>query len=159
MTKGKKEDLERLYISMYDSLYTYALVILHDPLLAEDVVQEVFLIGCKKKDVLLNSKSPEGWLVKALRFEIMNIQRHKVVTINAMARYFINSLDNLMCTDALSPDVLYQDIAETEDYKLLCHVADGFLQRDIAKAKGISLSACKKRTQRARERLKKKIIF
>ncbi len=83
----------------------------------------------------------------------------KVVTMNAMNRYYRNSSDNLMRTDTLSPDVLYQDISETEDYKLLCDVADGFLQSDIAKANGLSLSACKKRIQRARERLKKKIIL
>ena len=55
-------------------------------------------------------------------------------------------------------NILYQDIADTEEFKLLFEMAvEGKSHKEMAEARGITVDACKKRVQRAREKLLKKI--
>ena len=60
--------------------------------------------------------------------------------------------------DGIRFELLYENIAELEEFKLIKEMAiDGRSQLEMAQSRGISLNACKKRVQRAKEVLRKKI--
>jgi DNA-directed RNA polymerase specialized sigma24 family protein len=60
--------------------------------------------------------------------------------------------------DKLELRLLYEDVFNTEDFQLIKELAvDGKSHLEMAQARGISVSACKKRVQRAKEKLWKKM--
>jgi len=75
--------------------------------------------------------------------------------------YFAANLTELTITnDKLGVEVLYDDIADTEEFKLLKEMAiDGRSYLEMADSRNISIDTCRKRVQRAKETLRKKIRF
>ena len=58
----------------------------------------------------------------------------------------------------MSLDITYGPLAQTEEFQLLKEMAvDRKSHLEMAQKRGISVAACKKRVQRAKEFLKKKI--
>ena len=62
-------------------------------------------------------------------------------------------------TDREDLDILYGTLAETEEFRLLQGIADGKTVLELAQERGIGLEACKKRIQRARKYLQKKLQY
>lgn len=155
----QNEQIKQLYSEMYRVLYVYAKNALNDPLLAEDVTQEVFCIACSKRDELFQSKNPKGWLMITLKNVIQNIKRQQA----RMKKLAIISLDSkeseLLATyDEENVDVLYNDIATRENFHLFKLVElEGHTIKEAADKSGISFEACKKRIQRMRKYLQKKL--
>jgi RNA polymerase sigma-70 factor (ECF subfamily) len=57
-------------------------------------------------------------------------------------------------------DLLYSNVSSSEEFKLIKAIAlDGKSMMELAEEMHISVSACKKRAQRAREFLRKKLKF
>jgi len=66
--------------------------------------------------------------------------------------------DGTYSEDKLCLQLMYEDLAYTEEFKLLKEmVIDGKSHLEMAKARGITVNACKKRVQRAKEILRRKI--
>ena len=63
--------LRQLYIEHYGYLIRFARNFVN-PDLAEDHVQETFLLAQKRLDSVLNSENPTGWLVNTLKNVIGN---------------------------------------------------------------------------------------
>ena len=54
--------------------------------------------------------------------------------------------------------LMYENVSHTEEFKLIKEMAiDGRSHLEMANARGITISACKKRVQRAKEMLQKKM--
>ena len=118
-------------------------------LLAEEATQEVFCIACNKSESLLQSNNPKGWLMQTLKNVIQNIKRQqaKMKQLAIMSLNFEES------------DILYGDVAPREDFQILKLIAlKGYTMKDAADEFGITVEACKKRVQRIRNHLRKKIF-
>lgn len=154
---NQRKAVERLYMEMYHSLSAYARSSLRDHILAEEAVQDTFRIACSKVNDFLSSPNPKGWLLNTLKYVISNMMRSRAYLNKAV----ISSIDLIENTaaddkDTLDIDILYSDIANSEDYKLIKKIAlDKYSMLEIAEELGISVEACKKRVQRARKKLKK----
>ena len=151
------EQIERLYLEMYEMLISYARCSFEEESLAEEAVQETFKIACQKPDQLCESVSPKGWLVNTLKFTIRNMKRNR-----ESARQLILLVEQnkpfTYSEDRLPLHLMYENLSDTEEFKLLVEMAiDGKSHLEMANARGISVSACKKRVQRAKEKLKRKI--
>lgn len=60
--------------------------------------------------------------------------------------------------ELVSVDLLFNDISGSEDFQLLKRIAlDRCTILELAEELGVSVEACKKRVQRARKRLQKKL--
>ena len=58
-------------------------------------------------------------------------------------------------SDELSIEVLFGDIADSDDFKLIKRIAnDGYTMLEAATELGISVDACKMRVRRAKKRLR-----
>ena len=159
MTVDHKLKIEELYLEMFEKLKIYACCSLNNNALAEEAVQETFRIACQKPEQLCESVNPQGWLVQALKFTINNIKRNQEAAKRLIEQYVMTQTNAAsLSEDQLKLQILYGDVADTEEFKLLVEMAiEGRSHLEMAKSRGISVDACKKRVQRAKEALRKKI--
>lgn len=159
MTTEQNKLIAQLYEEMFDMLLSYACASLEEAPLAEEAVQETFQISCQKPEQLLESQNPKGWLVNTLKNTIRNIKRSRDHGRQILARYLATQTSDIAFSeDRVRLELTYGDLAETEEFKLLREMAvEGKSHLEMAKARGISVNACKKRVQRAKEKLQEKI--
>ena len=148
--------IETLYIKNASLLFNYANIILSNASLAEEAVQETFVIACIKQHALENSPNPEGWLMNTLKNVCRNIQKNR----NYYLSRILSLNESVLGTTALESDNLWetnvQDFISKEDFMILKKIIlDGYSYKDLAKELGISLEACRKRAQRAKQRFRK----
>ena len=152
-----QSDLEQIYREMYPTLYAYALRILKDHALAEEAIQDTFCIACAKREQALSNPKPRGWLMLTLKHVMQNTLR----TQRKLQKLLFLSAGEGLPAEApelLDVDVLFGDVSDSEDYRLLKRVAlDRCSISELAQDLDISVEACKKRVQRARKRLQKKL--
>lgn len=159
MNSEYSEKIEQLYLEMYDMLITYARCSFEEESLAEEAVQETFQIACQKPDKLCKSLNPKGWLVNTLKYTIRNMKRSRENARQLLSNYLIEQMEcATFSEDKLSLQLMYDDVSCTEDFKLIKEMAiDGRSHLEMANARGITVNACKKRVQRAKEILQKKM--
>lgn len=159
MTAEYNKQIEELYLEMFDKLMTYARINLDSEALAEEAVQETFRIACQKPEKLCNSFNPHGWLVNTLKNTIYNMKRSRATAKRIVEQYMMTQLKEFSASeDRIDLSVLYENVADMEEFKLLSEMAiEGRSHAEMARVRGISISACKKRVQRAKETLQRKI--
>ena len=159
MNAEQRAQIEELYLQMFDGMMAYARSSLQEESVAEEAVQETFRIACQKPEDLCNSPNPKGWLVNTLKFTIQNTKRSRESARLILSEYLADqSRQILYSDDKVSLDVLYENVADLEAFKLLKEMAiEGKSHLEMAQSRGISVAACKKRVQRAKELLQKKL--
>lgn len=157
MTELERSEIELLYLQMYHFMFEYGNSILSSESLAEEAIQEVFRIACQKSDAVHDSPNPQGWMVNTLKNVISNMLKSQAAANRAMASYAMNNIEE-MIPDHIQVDLLFNDIADTEEFRIMKEMTiSGRGYPELAKERGISVEACRKRVQRAKEFLKKKI--
>ena len=159
MNAEQNRKIEQLYQEMFEKMKVYACCSLDNEALAEEAVQETFRIACQKPEQLCGSVNPRGWLVQTLKYTIRNIQSNRETAKRIMEKYLMTQIDAFAFSeDRIDLHILYENVADTEELKLLAEMAiEGRSHLEMANSRGISVSACKKRVQRAKETLRKKI--
>lgn len=159
MTAEQRKSIEELYIEMYDRLMAYARSSLENESLAEEAIQETFRIACMKPDDLLACPNSRGWLVITLKNTIQNIKRNRANASKLLVAYAaVQGNEVAVSEDKISLEVTYGNLAPLEEFKLIKEMAlEGKSHLEMAQARGISVDACKKRLQRAKEKLRQKI--
>ena len=159
MNAGQSKQIEELYFEMYDKLMAYACSNMDNESLAEEAVQETFRIACQKPESVCRSENPQGWLVVTLKNTIRNIRSGRATAKRILEHYLLTYASEIVFTDEkLSVDVMYENIADLDEFQLLKEMAiEGRSHQEMAERRGITVSACKKRVQRAKELLQKKI--
>ena len=159
MTLEQRRSIEIFYVEMYDLLFIYARNTLNSESLAEEAIQEAFRIVCMKPDELLSSPNPKGWIINTLKYTIQNM-RHNRDRANVLLTQYLAAHRNsdAFSEDQISLEVTYENVAHSEEFQLIKEMAiEGKSHLEMAQARGISVDACKKRVQRAKEFLRRKI--
>ena len=159
MNERYRQEIEKLYREMYGLLFEYARSTLSNDSLAEEAVQDTFRIACQKPEALCDSPNPKGWLVKTLKYVISNTLRNRATASRVLQDYFSSQLNEISASDDLEKiEILYGDISKSDEFLLLKEMAlDGMSHLEMARKRGIRVEACRKRIQRAKEFLRKKI--
>ncbi len=159
MNSEQSKQIESLYLEMFDKLMAYARSCLDSEALAEEAVQEAFRIACQKPEQLCGSPNPRGWLVQALKYTIQNIRSNRATARRIIETYLLTQIKEFSFSeDRVDLRVLYENVADTEEFKLLSELAiEGRSHEEMARARNITVSACKKRVQRAKEILQRKM--
>lgn len=157
MNDQQSKQIECLYIQMYNMLYEYARSVLGNEMQAEEAIQEVFRIACQKPADVCESINPQGWMVLTLKHVILNMGRSQFIETRALAKYTsLNPDIASVLPTQIEVELLYNDIADTEEFHILKEMTiDGLSYPELAKKRGISIEACRKRMQRAKEFLRK----
>lgn len=70
----------------YEQIFKYILIMIHDKSVAEDIVQEVFLIAYKKKKIIFSYENKRAFLYKVSKNltneYIRKSQKYKIVELN-----------------------------------------------------------------------------
>ena len=74
---AKIEWLARLYKDNAAGMWSAALPLLGDPKVAEDVVQDVFVVLLLKQEEVRQHNNPKGWLYKTLFNRIKREQKRQ----------------------------------------------------------------------------------
>lgn len=151
--------IEALYLELYDKMIVYAESTLGSRPLAEEAVQETFRIACQKSQSVCISPNPQGWIFNTLKFTIKNIKSNQASAKHLIELYMLTQTDELIAApDHVSVDVLYENVANTDDFQILKEMAiERRSHEEMAAKRGISVNACKKRVQRAKEKLQQKL--
>lgn len=152
-----KFEIEKLYKEMYPALYAYALRVLKNPALAEEAIQDAFCIACEKRDRVLSNPRPQGWIMTTLKYVMQNMLRTQQKLQRMLS---LNAGDELPVEgpELLNVDLLFCNVSGSEDFQILKRVAlEQCTIPELSQELGISVEACKKRIQRARKRLQKKL--
>lgn len=159
MTEEQRKLISELYQEMFDKLIVYARSSLENDALAEEAVQETFRIACQRPEKLCGSSNPQGWLVLTLKNTIRNMKSNRATAKRIIEKYLVSQIKDISFSEhKISLEVMYENLADTEEFKLIKEMAvDGKSHLEMAQARGITVSACKKRVQRAKETLQKKI--
>ena len=159
MLPAHRQRIEELYMQMYDKLFVYARSSLSNDSLAEEAVQETFRIACTRAEVLCTSPNPDGWLVNTLKNVLSNMAHNRATASRIMMQYISTQIKELtVAEDRLRFELLYENVSDLEEFKLLKEmVIEGKSHLEMAESRGISIAACKKRVQRAKEVLRKNI--
>ena len=152
-----QSDLEQMYQEMYPTLYAYALRILKNHALAEEAIQDAFCIACAKREQVLSNPKPRGWIMMTLKHVMQNMLRTQRKLQHLL---FLTAGEEqpMEGPELLDVDVLFGNVSDSEDFRLLKRIAlEQCTMAELAQDLGISAEACKKRIQRARKRLQKKL--
>ena len=154
-----KLEIERLYLQLYPLLFEYARSSLSSDSLAEEAVQDTFRIACQKPEAMINSPNPEGWIMNTLKNVLKNTTRNQNISRRILLDYFASNINDITVTnDRVGLEILYEDVADLEEFKMVKAMAlEGKSYLEMSQELGISMAACRKRMQRARETLRKKI--
>lgn len=159
MNARYSKEIHRLYLQMYAKLFEYARSSLDNDAMAEEAVQDTFAIACQKPESLCRSPNPEGWLVITLKNVISNTLRSQNAAKRILIDYIAaNSSELTTSNDLVGLEILYDNIKDLEEFGLLKErVLEGKSYLQLANERGISVASCRKRMQRAKELLRKKI--
>lgn len=158
MTSDQRKRIEEFYLEMYDRLFIYARSALDNESLAEEAIQETFRIVCMKPEDLLSSPNPKGWIVNTLKYTIQNMKRSRDKANVLLTQYLAANSSVAFSEDRIRLEVTYENVARSEEFSLIKEMAvDGRSHLEMAQSRGISVAACKKRVQRAKEFLRRKI--
>ena len=159
MTVEQNQFLTERYHKKRKFLLEFAESSLHNYALSEEAVQQTFEIACRKIDDFCSSPNPDGWLTKTLSLVIRNMEKRQRSERRVIA-----------ITDEYRPDlvaapevplplrVTYGSLVDTPQFRLVYEAEVlGRTYKEIAKDLGITENTCKKRAERARDWLRRKL--
>ena len=159
LTADQRNRIEAFYKEMYDLLLIYARNALENESLAEEAIQETFRIACTKPEDFLSSPNPKGWILNTLKYTIQNMKRSRDKANVLLTQYLASHSNSVAFSeDRISLEVTYENVAQSEEFQLIREMAvEGKSHLEMAQSRGITIAACKKRVQRAKEFLRRKI--
>ena len=121
ITGEYEQGLETLFIEMNASLFSYAKIHLHSEDLAQEAIQETFLIACKKVDTLFASPNPKGWIMRTLQNVIMRIrdQNKKATLLLVRLALFNDDMVLNTATNDIDFEETYAKLLNPKDYELI----------------------------------------
>lgn len=154
------EYIEMLYRKEAVLLFHYAITMLGNVSLAEEAVQETFIIVCVKYKNLIKSPNPEGWIMNTHKNVCRNIRKTRNIYFKKLLLFHSDKIPS----DIEDPfDTLDDDLStfvSSQDFMLLKKIIlYGYSYKDLAQEMKISVDACKKRAQRAKQRFQKNFNY
>lgn len=126
---------------------------------AEDLLQEVFLKALRQGSAFCSLENPRAWLFQVARNALtdrLRLAKHQVPLPDDLAA----PLAQTAGVDALSaclPRVL-SELSEEDRLALTLCDLEGLTQQELAQRLGLSLPGAKSRVQRARARLRARLV-
>ena len=147
-----------------DMAYGYAYALVRDPILAQDVVQESFLLAWHRLEQLDCPSAFPAWFRSIVRRVAMSeLQRRRPSSISLEIEAQIASPVDSPADDLLRSESITEirraidQLPERLRTSVILHYVEGYRIDDIAAFLGIGVAAAKKRLQRGREHMKKRL--
>ena len=120
--------IEALFRENFEPLYRYANRMLRSPPLAEEAVQEAFLIAVTKYEEMQASGNPTGWLYRTVCNVVQNQRRARQRGSELLLRLLSEQ-------ETHADGGVFTDLTEDEDFRLIRRVTlEGYSIRETAEA-------------------------
>ncbi|MDE7019797.1 MAG: RNA polymerase sigma factor [Lachnospiraceae bacterium] len=149
--------IEALMDSYGNLLWRTGIMMLGEPQDVQDMIQEVLLKYMQKRPVFHDAEHEKAWLLRVA----VNLCRD-MLRLRSRRRYFpIDELEPEVVgsTDAESREILEEIAMLPQKWKsvLLLHYIEGYSLKEISEILDVSENAVKKRMQRAKEALRRRM--
>ena len=151
MTQKQKCFIEKLYMQNFETLHHYAYIVLQDHQVAENLVNDTFLDGIKKVELLCEHENPAGWLMQALKLRMKHYLSVKAKQPTVIP--LENAREQAPRESKLRDAEI--DLSDEERHFYELYYKDGLSHKELSDRYGISVSASQKRLERIREKLKR----
>lgn len=159
MTAEQDQFFTTIYTERRKRLLEYAESALGNHAMAEDAVQQAFEIGWRKIEDFQSCPKPEGWIFKSVEFVVRNM-KSRLRTERRVITFMDDYRPDLAAApaDSLPLRVHFGELVDLPQFRIIYEMEiQGRTLAEIAKELGISEAACKKRAERARKDLQKKL--
>lgn len=120
---------------------------------AEVAVQETFALAWERREEVLSSEKPVGWLYRALQYKVREILREENRWTKRLLLY--ESQRKWYEEPQVSLDVEYEGIIPTEDFQLLRRIyIDGFSYREMCEELNLTKPALAVRVHRIKKKMR-----
>ncbi len=156
MDQKTSDLIDELYCKLSPLLFRFAIFMLGDISIAEEAIQETFIIACINAKKLKASPNPEGWIVNTHKNVCLNIQKSRNRYLQKM--FSLDDADHLLpyTEPAFEGNDDLSKYVSSEDFLILRKlILEGYSHKDLAEELNISIDACKKKFQRAKQRFRK----
>ena len=151
MSKSLEAFFDKLYLENYDGLFKYAYRLTYEKNMAEEIVQDTFLVAYKKIEVLHKHENPIGWLYVTVK----NITKTHMREYLKIKKCFSLEEHEIAVRDEESEELLLLNYLNEDETNIMIkfYIEKKSLD-EISKEYGISLPASKMRLKRARDKFK-----
>lgn len=134
-----------------------------DEMVAEDLLQEVFLKIHQHGDTLQDVKKLESWIYQITRNAIIDFYRNARPTSSLDTPEALDLPEELPDDDIVSEllpcvQAMVNNLPEQDRQALVLTEYQGLTQKEFGERTGLSFSGAKSRVQRAREKLKQQLL-
>jgi RNA polymerase sigma-70 factor (ECF subfamily) len=157
---NKQKRYEALVKALHEDIFRYAMWLIRDKAIAEDVVQETFLRAWKSLDSLKDEAAAKSWLITILRrenarrferkqFDLVDIDDVSIADPNDMGDVALEHRELRMIMSNLS-----------EEYRepLMLQILMGFSGEEIAEQLNLNKNTVMTRLFRARNQIKEALL-
>lgn len=159
------QSLELLYRLYHKKIYYYALYLTNDPLLAEDVTQEVFIIAYNKIDQLKDSDKVGAWLNRITTntsYDFLRRRNKLVPVYNDVNRHRKDqNAENALLSIELQFDIESALMSLSQEHQEVIYLKyiRGLTSRQISELLEIPEGTVKSRLRKARETVANRIAL
>ena len=149
--------VEHIWRTYHKQLLAFIQKRVSDPVLAEDILQEVFIKIHNKIDSLQEGKKVKAWLFQITRNTIIDYYRRSKKNEDIDIQIVdLEEEDNIQAMADIQSCIVPMIKSLPEDYRdaLLLSELNGLSQKELSEKLQISYSAAKSRVQRGRTLLK-----
>jgi RNA polymerase sigma-70 factor (ECF subfamily) len=154
---------ERIWEAFHTPLHGFIRKRVSDEMVAEDLLQEVFLKIHQNGDTLQDVKKLESWIYQITRNAIIDFYRSARPMSSLDAPEVLDLPEELPDDDIVSellPCVraMVNNLPEQDRQALVLTEYQGLTQKEFGERIGLTFSGAKSRVQRAREKLKQQLL-
>ena len=154
---------EQVWEAFHMPLYQFIRKRVRDDVVAEDLLQDVFLKVHQHIGALKEVKKLESWIYQITRNVIIDYYRGQMPTTTLEEPEVLQLPDALpdddIVTDLLpSVRAMVRSLPEQDRQALILTEYQGLTQKELGERLGLSFSGAKSRVQRAREKLKQQLL-
>lgn len=140
-------------------MYRYAKTVFNNSTMAEEAVQETFLLICKNTKILKYKTDLKSYIFHIHKMVCGRLQYQystyikKLLSLQADNRNF-----EMMEKFSVEENTFSQYVNKKDLFILQKVILDGYSYQELAEELGITINICKKRVQRAKERFRKNYL-
>lgn len=161
--QNANEIFHHLFEQEYEGLIRYASAILrvrtkNAPVngRAEVAVQEMFVLAWDRRDEVLSSKQPVGWLYKALYYKVLEVLKAENQWKKRLIRYRENYVPPV--PEHISLNVNFDGLVPKKDFDLLCRMyIEGYSYAELCQELGLTKSELAVKIYRIKQKIREQL--
>lgn len=147
-----RDFITELYNENKEQLFRFAYSQFKNHSTAEELVGDTFVVAWKNRNKLVESPNPEGWLTETMK----NLIKHKRRELASRPEVVYFELVEDFAAPEVSESIIVESGLRADEENLIKMVYfDGVPMNEVAEMLHITPDACRKRVQRARDKLRR----